>query len=26
VTLDVWWLRQYGGGLFLPLRDGTAVT
>ena len=24
VALDVWWLRQYGGGLFLPLRDGTA--
>jgi uncharacterized protein len=24
VTVDVWWLRQYGGGLFLPLRDGTA--
>jgi uncharacterized protein (DUF1684 family) len=23
-TVDVWWLRQYGGGLFLPLRDGTA--
>lgn len=23
-TLDVWWLGQYGGGLFLPLRDGTA--
>jgi len=23
-TIDVWWLRQYGGGLFLPLRDGTA--
>jgi hypothetical protein len=23
-TLDVWWLAQYGGGLFLPLRDGTA--
>jgi len=23
-TLDVWWLRQYGGGLFLPVRDGTA--
>jgi len=23
-TLDVWWLEQYGGGLFLPLRDGTA--
>ncbi len=25
-TLDVWWLRQYGGGLFLPVRDGTAGT
>lgn len=23
-ALDVWWLAQYGGGLFLPLRDGTA--
>jgi uncharacterized protein (DUF1684 family) len=23
-TVDVWWLRQYAGGLFLPLRDGTA--
>ncbi|MCD9199973.1 DUF1684 domain-containing protein [Aeromicrobium wangtongii] len=23
-TLDVWWLRQYGGGIFIPLRDGTA--
>jgi uncharacterized protein (DUF1684 family) len=23
-TLDVWWLAQYGGGLFVPLRDGTA--
>jgi uncharacterized protein len=23
-TVGVWWLRQYGGGLFLPLRDGTA--
>ncbi|MFL6065573.1 MAG: DUF1684 domain-containing protein [Friedmanniella sp.] len=23
-TLDVWWLQQYGGGLFVPLRDGTA--
>jgi uncharacterized protein (DUF1684 family) len=23
-TLDVWWLRQYAGGLFVPLRDGTA--
>jgi hypothetical protein len=22
--LDVWWLDQYGGGLFLPLRDGMA--
>jgi len=24
VRLDVWWLEQYAGGLFLPLRDGTA--
>jgi hypothetical protein len=23
-TLDVWWLGSYGGGLFVPLRDGTA--
>jgi hypothetical protein len=23
-SLDVWWLKQYGGGLFLPLRDGSA--
>jgi len=23
-ALDVWWLEQYAGGLFLPLRDGTA--
>ncbi len=23
-SIDVWWLDQYGGGLFLPLRDGTA--
>ena len=23
-TVDVWWLRNYAGGLFLPLRDGTA--
>ncbi|MGI8625981.1 MAG: DUF1684 domain-containing protein, partial [Geodermatophilaceae bacterium] len=23
-SLDVWWLAQYGGGLFLPMRDGTA--
>jgi uncharacterized protein (DUF1684 family) len=22
--LDVWWLGSYGGGIFLPLRDGTA--
>jgi uncharacterized protein (DUF1684 family) len=22
--LDVWWMAQYGGGLFLPLKDGTA--
>lgn len=22
--LDVWWLQQYGGGLFVPFRDGTA--
>jgi uncharacterized protein (DUF1684 family) len=25
-NLDVWWLDQYGGGLFLPVRDGTAGT
>ena len=23
-VVDAWWLRQYGGGLLLPLRDGTA--
>jgi uncharacterized protein len=23
-AIDVWWARQYAGGLFLPLRDGTA--
>jgi uncharacterized protein len=23
-TLDVWWMAQYAGGLFVPLRDGTA--
>ncbi len=23
-SLVVWWLEQYGGGLFLPLRDGSA--
>lgn len=22
--LDVWWLDQYAGGVFLPVRDGTA--
>jgi hypothetical protein len=22
--LDLWWLGSYGGGLFLPLRDGSA--
>jgi uncharacterized protein (DUF1684 family) len=22
--LDVWWVGGYGGGLFLPLRDGSA--
>jgi uncharacterized protein (DUF1684 family) len=25
-TLDVWWLNSYGGGLFLPVRDGSAGT
>jgi uncharacterized protein len=25
-TLDAWWLLQYGGGLFVPLRDTTAGT
>ena len=23
-SLDVWWMEQYAGGLFVPLRDGTA--
>jgi uncharacterized protein len=23
-TVDVWWLEQYAGGLFMPLRDGSA--
>jgi uncharacterized protein (DUF1684 family) len=23
-SLDAWWLEQYGGGLFVPLKDGTA--
>lgn len=23
-TLDVWWMEQYAGGLFVPLRDGSA--
>ncbi len=26
VALDVWWLDQYAGGLFVPVRDGTAGT
>lgn len=25
-TLDVWWLAQYGGGVFVPLKDGTSGT
>jgi uncharacterized protein (DUF1684 family) len=25
-VLTAWWLNQYGGGLFLPVRDGTAGT
>jgi uncharacterized protein (DUF1684 family) len=24
--LDVWWLGSYGGGVFLPVRDGLAGT
>ena len=23
-TLDVWWLRSYGGGVFVPMKDGLA--
>lgn len=23
-SLDVWWLHQYGGGIFVPLRDATS--
>jgi uncharacterized protein (DUF1684 family) len=26
MRLDVWWLHQYGGGIFIPLRDATAGT
>ncbi len=26
VSLDVWWLAQYGGGVFVPFRDTTAGT
>ena len=26
VRLDVWWLDQYAGGVFVPVRDGTAGT
>ena len=25
-TLDLWWLGSYGGGLFLPVRDGDPST
>lgn len=25
-TVAVWWLEQYGGGLFIPIRDHTAGT
>lgn len=25
VDLDVWWFQQYGGGVFLPVKDGTAA-
>jgi uncharacterized protein (DUF1684 family) len=25
-SLDVWWLTGYGGGVFLPVRDGLAGT
>ena len=25
-SLDVWWLAQYAGGLFVPLKDGTSGT
>jgi uncharacterized protein (DUF1684 family) len=25
-SLDLWWLESYGGGLFLPVRDGSAGT
>lgn len=24
IMLDVWWLQQYGGGIFVPIKDGTA--
>jgi hypothetical protein len=24
-TLDVWWLTQYGGGIFVPVRDATSA-
>jgi uncharacterized protein (DUF1684 family) len=23
-SVGVWWLEQYGGGVFVPVRDGTA--
>ena len=25
-AVDVWWLDQYAGGIFLPMRDGSAGT
>ncbi|WP_084126629.1 DUF1684 domain-containing protein [Demequina sp. NBRC 110054] len=25
-SLDVWWLDSYGGGIFVPLRDGSGET
>jgi uncharacterized protein len=25
-TLDVWWMEQYAGGVFIPVRDATAGT
>lgn len=25
-SLDVWWLDSYGGGVFVPLRDASALT
>ena len=25
-TLDVWWLGSYGGGIFVPVKDGSAAS